>query len=669
MRWFHALKKRARSARRLRPKSRRLACETLETRIVLSHAPLPDAQPNIVFIMSDDQDVATMQYMPQVQALLAAQGTTFENSFVTSSICCPSNVTALTGQYTNNHGVLNNILPTGGFQKFVNMRTDGDPATQGDESTLATWLDDAGYNTARVGKYLVGYPIDSTYVPPGWDEWYSTYGGATTYFGYRLNENGTVVQHGANEEDYLTDTLTNKAVDFINRAEANDAQPFFLQFTPTAPHGDNMMNGAPTPAPRHVGMFAGAQAPRTPSFNEADVSDKPPPIRNFPLLSSAQIAAIDREYQTRLESLQSLDEGIGQIIDTLAARGELENTYIVYTSDNGYHLGQHRFFDGKFQVYEEDIRVPLIIRGPGVSERVTVEQMAVNIDLAPTMARWGRATPDRVMDGQSLTPLLGQGGETQNWRTDFLVELYRHLPPAQNGDVIKALRTEHEVYVEYQSGPRELYDLRTDPYQLQNMYATADPAHIAELSQRLAVLAVSTGDPAKIESVVVNDGLAQRSMVNSLTVTFDRAVTFDPGAFVLQHQGGSEVGLNVAASMVDGRTVAVLTFTGPSILGGSLADGNYTLTIRGDHVRDEVGRELDGDQDGNGGGDRVDAFFRLFGDGDGDRDVDGLDRDLFRSAYTKSAGEAGYLWYFDFDGDGDVDGLDNGQFNRRFGQQ
>ena len=156
---------------------------------------------------------------------------------------------------------------------------------------------------------------------------------------------------------------------------------------------------------------------------------------------------VAREFDC--EELHPID-----IVETLAERGELENTYIVFTSDNGYHLGQHRFFDGKFEVYEEDIRVPLIIRGPGVSEGVTVEQMAVNIDLAPTMARWGRATPDRIMDGQSLTPLLGPDGAAQNWRQDFLVELYRHLPPAQNGDVIKAVRTEHEVYVEYRSGPR-----------------------------------------------------------------------------------------------------------------------------------------------------------------------------------------------------------------------
>ena len=405
---------RSRSAARYRPQ-----LEVLEHRTVPSAA-----QPNIVFIMSDDQDIATLQYMPRVQELLAAQGVSFANSFVTSSICCPSNVTALTGQYTFNHGVLNNTLPTGGFEKFVNMRTDGDPATQGDESTLATWLDDVGYNTARVGKYLVSYPDDSTYVPPGWDEWYATYGGSGMYFNYAMNENGQVVRYGSAPEDYGTDVLTAKAVDFIERAEANDAQPFFLQFTPSAPHGAfPLRNGPPIPAPRHLGMFAGATAPRTPSFNEADVSDKPLPISSRPLLTAAQIADIDSQYQKRLESLQSLDEGIGRIVETLAARGELDNTYIVYTSDNGYHLGQHRAFDGKFDVYEEDIRVPLIIRGPGVQVGATVDQMAVNIDLAPTMARWGQATPDRVMDGQSLTPLLGQalrrrtGGRTSWWNS------------------------------------------------------------------------------------------------------------------------------------------------------------------------------------------------------------------------------------------------------------
>ncbi len=638
----------------MKPRAR-LGIEALEDRLV------PTAQPNILFIMTDDQDVGTLQYMPRVRELLADQGVTFENSFVTSPICLPANITALTGQYAVNHDILNNIYPTGGFQKFTE--------TGGDESTLAVWLDEAGYHTGRIGKYLVQYPDGSTYVPPGWDEWQSTYDGFTSYLGYRMNVNGTVVQYGSGEADYITDVLSDRVVDFINRAEANDAQPFFLQFNPTTPHSGVDRNGPPTPAPRHAGMFAGLQAPRTPSFNEADVSDKPPPVGTAPLLTAAQIAAIDLEYQARIEALQSLDEGVGRIVAALAARGELENTYIVFTSDNGYHLGQHRFLNGKFQVYEEDIRVPLIVRGPGVEAGAVRDELAVNIDLAPTMTRWGGATADRVMDGQSLAPLLGEGGGDANWRTDFLVELYRHLPPAQNGDVIRALRTEHEVYVEYRSGPRELYDLRTDPFQLQNAYATADPARVAVLSARLAELAASRGNPPTVERVVVNDGSAQRSMVTSVTVTFDRVVTLDPGAFEVRRAGGAAVNVTVAAAVVGGRSVAVLTFSGPGVVGGSLADGDYTLTVHGGRVRDAVGRELDGDGDGNGGGDRTAGLHRLFGDSDGDRDVDVRDLARFLSAVGRRPGTPGYQAYFDVDGDDRVGVIDTLAFACRLGSR
>ena len=174
--------------------------------------------------------------------------------------------------------------------------------------------------------------------------------------------------------------------------------------------------------------------------------------------------------------------------------------------------------------------------------------------------------------------------------------------------------------------------------------------------------------PETVESVVLNDGAAQRSMVNSLIVTFSGAATRDPGAIELSRQDGSLVDAQVSISLLSGKTVAVLSFVGTEFVGGSLADGSYTLTVRADRVHDRWGRELDGDGNGSAGGDRVDGFFRLFGDVDGDEHVDGLDRDLFRSAFKTSAVEAGYLWYLDFDGDGDVDGLDNGEFNRRFGQ-
>ena len=241
------------------------------------------------------------------------------------------------------------------------------------------------------------------------------------------------------------------------------------------------------------------------------------------------------------------------------------------------------------------------------------------------------------MDGRSLAPLFGQTRPPNNWRKDFLVEIYR--PPGEPGALVKALRTRHEVYVEYADG----LPVVRPPHRPVSDRKTCTRSPIRPIRGTLAAargIGRLAGDPAKIESVVVNDGSAQRSMVNSLTVTFDRVVTFDPGAFGLRRQDGSVVGL-IATSVVGGRTVAVLTFNGPGIIGGSLADGNYTLTIRGDRIRDEVGRELDGDRDGNGGGDRADAFFRLFGDSDGDRDVDWLDRDRFRSAFEKSDGDTG----------------------------
>jgi hypothetical protein len=176
------------------------------------------------------------------------------------------------------------------------------------------------------------------------------------------------------------------------------------------------------------------------------------------------------------------------------------------------------------------------------------------------------------------------------------------------------------------------------------------------------------GEPQKVESVILNDGSAQRSMVNRVTVTFGGAVVLDPGAIELRRQDGSLVDAKFDISLVNGKTVAVLTFAGTEFVGGSLADGSYTLTVLSNHVHDRWGRELDGDGDGSAGGDRVDAFFRLFGDADGDHDVDWQDRDVFRSAFKTRAGDAGYLWYFDFNGDGKVDGQDNAEFNHHFGQ-
>ena len=229
----------------------------------------PLTQPNLILIVTDDQDLDAMAYMPQLRSLLVNQGLTFSNAFVTRSLCCPSRASILRGQYAHNHQIQSNHLPDGGFEKFTELGLD--------TSTIATWLQAAGYRTVLIGKYLNGIRGSSTYVPPGWDEWY----GAVTeaYFNYKLNENGAIVAYGRDPEDYLTDVLSGKATDFIRRTTA----PFFIYLTPHAPHEPAI------PAPRHVGAFAGWIAPRPPSFNEADVSDKPTWIRDIPLLTQSEI--------------------------------------------------------------------------------------------------------------------------------------------------------------------------------------------------------------------------------------------------------------------------------------------------------------------------------------------------------------------------------------------
>jgi N-acetylglucosamine-6-sulfatase len=451
-------------------------------------------RPNFVFILTDDMDATSLQYMPRTQALIGGCGATFNNAFVVNPICTPSNVAILTGQYSHNHQIFHNPPPLGGFQKFID--------TGGEASNLATWMHGDGYLTGRVGKYLIGYDAPNTHVPPGWDDWHCFYGGFTPFFNYSLNENGVVVQYGGAEEDYITDVLAKRAEEFLDSAEELDNDPFFLVFATSAPHSGTSANGPPTPAPRHLGSFAGATAPRPPSFNEADVSDKPPFIRNLPLLSAAQIAASDQEYRARLESLQAVDEAVERIVNKLNALGELENTYIFFTSDNGYHLCEHRLYipggpfpraGGKGEAYEEDIRVPLLVRGPGIPEGVTRDHFALNIDFAPTITDLAGTTPGRVMDGRSLAPLLVRDTPApQNWRHDFLIEIYR-VPGAPRPPVL-ALRTRHELYTEHADGFVELYDIREDPFQLQNLAPTADPGYLKKLSRRLAELSTCSGE-------------------------------------------------------------------------------------------------------------------------------------------------------------------------------
>jgi arylsulfatase A-like enzyme len=328
------------------------------------------------------------------------------------------------------------------------------------------------------GEYLNYYlDEDPTHVPPGWDEWHAR--GDIAYYEYELNENGEIVSYGNETEDYFTDVLSRKATEFVRRA-TSDSQPFFLYLAPAAPHEPAI------PAERHQGVFADEEAPRPPSFDEEDVSDKPSWIREIDGLSDEQISEIDDRYRNWLASMLAVDEMVASLVQELDIVGELDNTFIFFTSDNGYHQGEHLIDYGKNTPYEESARVPLFVRGPGVAAGSKVERLALNTDFAPTFA--DLAGIESSADGRSLAPLLR--GEDPVWRSAVLLEGFSGGNPPS----YEAVRTETHKYVEYDNGETELYDLEADPYELENLPKIADPFLVADLNTKLNALRSCAGD-------------------------------------------------------------------------------------------------------------------------------------------------------------------------------
>lgn len=468
-------------------------------------AAAPGSRPNIIFINTDDLDRASLTTMPKVKSLMTDSGTTFTSFFLNVSLCCPSRSSFLRGQYAQNTQVLTNGGANGGYERVHALGIEN--------STIATWLQAAGYHTGLMGKYLNGYPkgATDTFVPPGWNEWYGAVGsGGYKEFDYQLNENGKLVSYGKAPQDYLTDVLAGKAADFITRA-TQDTQPFFLYIPTFAPHQPA------TPSPKYAGAFADAKAPRPPSYNEQDVSDKPQWVQHLPLLNTQEQARLDELYRNRDRTLQSVDDLVERVVNTLQTVGALDNTYIVFSSDNGFHLGEHRETSGKQAPYEEDIRVPLIVRGPGIAAGKTVDALVGNVDFAPTFAEWAGATVPDFVDGRSFTAFLN-GNTPQTWRQTFLLEHYtqdggakkakkpgKNAAPKKQAPGTPAVKTAHGiptfqglragsyVYVEYETNEKELYDLTKDPDELQNIAATADPALLGQLSARLAAIKMGKG--------------------------------------------------------------------------------------------------------------------------------------------------------------------------------
>jgi N-acetylglucosamine-6-sulfatase len=444
------------------------------------------ARPNIVVIMDDDQNVEMQRFLTKTNAAIGAHGVTFDNSFVNYSLCCPSRSTLLTGQYAHNHGVRGNQLPSGGYSKIA--------PTLG--NSLPVWLQRAGYYTAHIGKFLNGYGTTSpdTEVPPGWNEWYGSLddpdaftGGTYTAYGYTLNENGQIVHYGSTPNGvdaatYQTDVYSQKAADFIRRRAPN-RKPFYLSVAPRDPHSEagscNCVGDNPRAAPRYEGTLAGLTAPRNPDFDEADVSDKPSNIGNLAPLTPTQLNAINARYRARAEALLGVDDLVQNVVSTLQQQGELKNTVLIFSSDNGFFHGEHRVPQGKVRLYEPSIRVPLLIRAPGMPKGVHRRQPVSNVDLAPTILDFARATGGRKEDGASLIPVmlekrdfLGRGLDLEAYFTPDITEDPEDPPLNYLG-----VRTDRYLYAEYGTGEQELYDLRADPFELQN--AATNPAYSA----------------------------------------------------------------------------------------------------------------------------------------------------------------------------------------------
>ena len=417
-----------------------------------------DERPSILLIVTDDQRWDTLWSMPEVQGSLVTPGVAFENAFTTSSLCCPSRASILTGAYPHTTGVYTQGLPYGGFKSFD------------DATTIATELRRTGYRTGFFGKYLDSYQSDALagYVPPGWDRWVAFV--HSQYFDYGLTVDGTIEEHGSGPEDYSTEVLAAQTESFIRSSSG----PVFAVFAPAAPHAPAV------PAEADQGLFADLAPWQPPSFDEADVSDKPRYVQALRHVGAQRAAELEQLRRNQYRSLQPVDRGVAALLDALEDTGRLDDALVIYTSDNGLSWGEHRWLK-KEVPYEEAIRVPLVIRADRLATPATDEHLVANIDLAPTIADVAGITLPNT-DGASLVPLLR--GETVPWRNALLIEHVRGTNPVPT---YCAVRTTGRLFVSYETGEHELYDLVADPAEVENL-AGSRPALEARLGTTLRAL-------------------------------------------------------------------------------------------------------------------------------------------------------------------------------------
>jgi len=494
-------------------------------------------QPNIILILADDLDKELFSHSVRIDALITQQGARFDNHMVSLSLCCPSRATTLRAQYAHNTGIYHNGPGLGGFDLFY--------AKGLESSTVANWLQGAGYQTALIGKYLNGYPNAQSgpnYIPPGWNYFISPNAGSPyTEYNYSLNENGITTTHGHQSWDYLQDLLTSRAVNYIKNVTVNNPdQPFFMYLAPYLPHAPALPPARYLNVPASVKLPSATdqpqnfiylnnlnlptlyKVPRSPAYSEIDVNDKPAWVRKLTPFSDYWRYQNDLQYTNRRLSMQAVEDMVESVVNTLKASGQLNNTYIIFTSDNGYHQGQHRMNAGKDTGYEEDINVPMVMRGPGIPKGTVISNITANVDLATTFADIAGVTPPSFVDGRSFKPLL-DGSQPDVWRKALFLE---HRAPtitksSNNGlleppdfydlqmthvtdfgpPVFVGIRTQANAingygpinYIEYDTGEREFYDISVDPLQLNNNYPATDPAVISRLSNWLTTIKSASG--------------------------------------------------------------------------------------------------------------------------------------------------------------------------------
>jgi N-acetylglucosamine-6-sulfatase len=440
-------------------------------------------KPNIVLLLTDDQDERSLavagEGIEQTLGASGGNGATFTRAFVTTPVCCTSRVSQLTGAYAHNHKVYTNFPPTGSITKF---REEG-----WEDKNVVSLLKNAGYRTTIIGKYMNGYT--GGYVPAPWERFFAStrpYQDSPPLTFYENMGLGSEGPEYSNDPTRYLDTylLRDVAVREIGRWGAD--RPLFMVVSFHGPHFPAFFDAA------DADRFTDLKAPRVPSWGVSDADD-PQYVKNQAPLTDAEAREADNLYRKKARSILAIRRAIDDIVAALRDKGQLSNTYLLFTSDNGYRHGEHAMVHGKHTPYEEDINIPLFVRGPDVSKGVRLPNFALNIDLAPTFCEWAGVAPRSYMDGRSLAPLLR--GESIPWRTHFLVEHW-----VESGvPTYKGVRSnEGRIYVEYSSGEsagdKELYDVREDPYQLNNLMDEEVPTYLRE---RLTALKACSGDECR----------------------------------------------------------------------------------------------------------------------------------------------------------------------------